>query len=96
MAEKIEKVTIRICDLCGGRENLMLYKCPVCGKDCCFSCIHDAYDVWHTNICKGCLKNEDINAYYMSAHKNWGIERIKVLKEMDTFKSRYLGKEDGK
>lgn len=82
MAVETETREIYRCDVCGSRSTLPLTKCPVCGKEVCYTCSHQVYDVWHTNICQKCLENEDIHAYYMSDWKHWGKEREAVIKEM--------------
>jgi len=80
----VEKETREIyrCDVCGRRSELPLTGCPICGKEVCYPCSHQLYDVWHTNICKKCLEDENVNAYFMDSWKHWGKERGDVVKEM--------------
>ncbi len=89
MAIKTETVEVRYCDCCGGRSNMSLTPCPICSRENCYTCSSQLYDVWHTNICKKCLEDENINAYFMDNWKHWGVERAKVIQEMaERFSSR--------
>ena len=68
MAIKTETVEVRYCDCCGYKSDIPLTKCPICGRENCYTCSSQLYDVWHTNICKKCLEDENI---YLS-------EKIKI------------------
>lgn len=82
MAIKTETVEVRYCDSCGRKTDIPLTKCPICKRENCYTCSSQVYDVWHTNICKKCLEDENINAYFMSDWKHWGKERETVIEEM--------------
>ena len=82
MAIKTETVEVGYCDCCGGRSSLPLTKCPICGRENCYTCSSQLYDVWNTSICKKCLDDEDIKAYFMSDWKHWGKARDNVIKEL--------------
>ena len=82
MAVKLETKEVRYCDVCGRESNIPLTQCPICKRENCYTCSSQLYDVWHTNICKKCLEDEDIHAYFISNWRHWGIEREKVIKEM--------------
>ena len=82
MAIKTETVEVRYCDCCGRKSDMPLTSCPVCGRENCYTCSSRLYDVWHTNICKKCLENENINAELMSGWEHWGKEREAVIAEM--------------
>ncbi len=82
--KRVEKQTVYECDCCHRASTTgVLTECPVCGKECCYTCSSQLYDVWHTNICKCCLEKPEIKAYYMNAWKNvWGKKQAKIIKEM--------------
>ena len=81
--EKTETKIVYICDCCNRTSSPILTKCPVCGKECCYTCSSQLYDVWHTNIRKCCLEKPEIHEFYMNAWKNaWGEKREKIIQEM--------------
>lgn len=82
MAIKTETVEVRYCDCCGRRSNMPLTKCPICRRENCYTCSSQLYDVWHTNICKKCLENDDIKGAFMNEWKNWGEKRKLVIERM--------------
>lgn len=88
--ERKETKTVLICDSCGRESNSPLSICPICGRECCYTCSHQLYDVWHLGICKVCLNDETINAYFMDAAKHWKHERSNTLQGIlqDLMKSK--------
>lgn len=91
MAKRTEKRTISICDVCG-REGMVLSPCPMCHREVCYQCSNDLYDVWKTGICKQCLNDETVYAYFMDAHKAWIAHRGIVMQDLLS-KARATGKE---
>ena len=88
--ERKETKTVLICDSCGRESNIPLSICPICGRECCYTCSHQLYDVWSLNICKVCLNNETVNAYFTDAWKHWQHERYNTLQGIlqDLMKSK--------
>lgn len=82
MAEVTETIVVQYCDSCSRKSSIPLTKCPICHRENCYTCSSQLYDVWHTNICKKCLEDETVHAYFMDNWKHWGVERNKVIKEM--------------
>lgn len=80
--EKVETKTIHYCDICGRESNIPLTKCPVCGKEGCYTCTNQLYDVYHMSICKSCLEQDMIKASFMELWRKWGKERNKAIKQL--------------
>ena len=83
MGESEVTRTVFTCDLCE-RETTssMLSACPVCGKEVCFSCHHELYDLYQTNICRECNHNEPAHAIVMDLHKRWLRQRDKAIERL--------------
>lgn len=86
MAVKSETKEVEYCDVCGRRSDVILHTCPICGKDACYTCSHQLYDVWHLYLCKNCVNDETINAYFMDAWRHWQKEGKIVF---DSFVQRF-------
>ena len=85
MGTKTETVEVKYCDCCGGRSSMpltALTECPICGRENCYTCSSQLYDVFHSNICKKCLENETIHSYFMDGWKHWGKRRDVFIKDM--------------
>ena len=79
---KEETITVLICDSCETKSNMILTSCPICMRECCYLCSSQLYDVYHTNVCKKCLENPDINKDFMKLHRRWLEDRAKVTEEI--------------
>lgn len=92
MKKEIPSRIIEVCDICN-REEKILYKCIVCGKDYCMLCEAIIAGCIHkVTICKNCSKDEYVKEVISKYAKmlsfvlddrdkelkNWGInENVK-------------------
>jgi len=82
MGVKTETKEVNYCDCCGKKCDLPLTKCPICGRENCFTCSRQVYDVFSSSICQKCLKDETIHSYFMDGWRHWGKRREVFIKDM--------------
>lgn len=79
---------IQTCDLCGNDVTFTNH-CPFCGRDVCLViCSGVLYDTFHTDLCKECVKNPDIETLFVSWHKHWLNDRAVFLAEIKRRKNQ--------
>jgi len=59
MEKKISR-TVKICDRCEGeierQRNILMFVCPVCGRECCNYCSSNTLFSNYPDVCKDCSK----------------------------------------